>query len=931
MDYGFSLTTRIDSRDVERLSQRIREADQATANLRRTMTTILTPEAQQRFEAFGRATMAAATGGVTSRQGLADIRQLNREVVQLIRQAYTERRQEIEGQFAREEATVRARHRGRMSGLLTPMFGRVAPPEERHRAVSEFREELRTVRRLQREAMTEQAVEEQATLREIEAMRGAAAVGAAGGGAPPDRPGGGGLFGGIFGGRRWGGFRGVLGGVMRGLGVPLGFGAIGAGYLAGRGIVTQALSDEELYEGMIRRLGTPEEYLGSDISEARRRMFRISGPEGLPLFGPGLSARAVQGFTSLGGIGGPPRTALAPAQTAAMVGFGMGVGPEAGAEFFGQLARMGQVRTGTQGVDDVRRFATMIGETIALTGMRGREPEVMGAAIQFMQSTLRTAVLPPALRDVLDFQTRLVQGAPATEQAGMRGELGLRVMGAAQEAITGTSLFPNIGSALMRPMMLMTMLRAGVRDPAEMEMYRAQGMFARLPGGQMLIDALMGTAGGYIGAGGIGEVAGAQMFNMSQPLFRRFLTAIQQPTPRRLAEEFGLGGLEDVRRAPATEILERVAAGGISEAQARKELQELRERPLTRFERFSAERADMEWMLTEIGSKLTPVFTGLTHALDRFTTTMIDLLGGGDPGLFGYRLGGIALGGAFGGLTGLPFGKTLGAVLGGIAAGEGYRLYNQETGPPPRITGAERTAIEKKYLERPFWESFKEDLGLGGEPGGYMQGSRAMSRAERAYVMAMGMGIPRSVAEGIARQETAGGAYIRIGSKGERGLFQGKPSTFHDYVPGMTETQMEGPEGDPIMLLHMRRLWFKYGDPLKVAAAWQSGEETVDRLVSEHGALWFGFLGPRGQKYLKEFQEGLPGYGAMGVPGTSGTPMPSSWWETAVRDGIRFTIDPVTVTIRTDRGEETTVELNPRESNSPSGNYHGPLQSEVAP
>jgi hypothetical protein len=670
---------------------------------------------------------------------------------------------------------------------------------------------------------------------------------------------------------------------------------VGAGYLVGRGIVTQALSDEELYESLMRRVGTAEEYLGTGnffdpggINPFRRRLMEVRSPSGGMLFGPGTASRGLNTFLSTGG------NLPGMAQASMAAGFGMGIGPDAGAEFFGSMARVGQGRT----EGDVRRFAVLIGETIATTGMRGREAEILGAISQYMQMTMRTATAPPGLQSILDFQTRLVQGGTTdAERAGMRGSGGLRVLGAVHEAITGTQLFGDIGGGLMRPFLMATLGRSGMGNPADMQNLIDQGPFASMPNGQSVLQGLMETMGPMIQAGGPGEIAGAQMFRLSMPLFRRLVAAMSQPGMFGLADSLGLNQVPETRLGTATGVMEQLAEGLRTRPQdydqlvgdAREQIQNLIKQGPTAHEKFAEARANVEWKLVELGTQLSSVFQRLV-------------------------IGASSLADIFAGVL-----KELGVNIPGLIRREPQAMPQAPSGLPD---------MGQEIPDYQFYGAPGSPLGAAPEVGPETSTAVASypipgSRMERLYGMAAGLGLPRGLAARIAMIESSGGRNIKIGRSNERGPLQMQPWLFRHYDPGITEAEMDSPRGDIAALQHMDFLWRKYRDPAKVAAAWNSGEDNVDAAVQSRGAMWFTAPGIP-QKYLRDFAATE----SIGVPGGVGSAM--GWWETMARDGITIVAQPATVIIRNERGEEigrTQVQYEA----APAGSYHGSTESPVAP
>ena len=1024
---GFTLNAKIDTTDLAKLPRLLRETTQEAANLKRTLGDLMTPQQQRTFENFGEMTRSAISGGTLTPRMKSDIRQSGRDTVQIIREVYSARRAEISNQAKLDESLLKTAHTARM-GLL-------GTKESRRDESADFQRESNIIVRSAAERNRNLITEEQQTLTQIRRLRdealrdmggyqqpprslgpgetwSSADVGGGGGGGGGGRPSGpGGRFfqgGGVV--------RGLLGGFARGLGIPLGMGTAGAGYLAGRGLVTQTLSDEELMEGLVRRVGTSGEYMGGTegLAGFRQRALTIAGPGGLPLFGYAAAARGVERFVSQGGVGGRAGDEFLPAQAAMRAGFGMGIGPEAGADFFGQLARMGQVRQGERGESDVKRISTMIGETIAVTSMRGREPEALSSATTLLAQTLRTMVIPPNIEAVFGLQRRLVEGTPLAERAGVQGELGMRILSTAHEAIAGTELFPGMGPG-MSPFLRATMLRAGITDPYEMQEITSGGLFAELPGGQgKLIDALLEEMGPMIRSGGPGKLAAAQAFGFGKaPAFLgRFLSAIEQPETRRFAEEVGFGDVPLERRGLGTEILEKYARGvrgeegGISAEEATRQMRALGSATATQHETFAQQRAELENVLTKFASDLTPVFTKLTTALsntvkwaeENYPGGVVGLagsllagrvalggvgsfLGGGGGGRRGGRRGAIArrglggagrgaLGGAVsGGLKGLRgglYGVAIGAALG--AAWELVSAWMEDEGEEAGEEGVSGEAADAAGVSgmASYEDYFQE---TGGAAGGWGAADFAPTvpdlpapkefppaavpaisgnRMERFYAAATARGVPASLAHAIAALESSGGANIdpatgkiRMGSKGERGPAQGMPGTFRQYDPTISEAEMDAPRGDEAMARHMERLWRKYGgDEQKVVAAWNAGEGAVDKAIRDMGGgMWWAsaYIPEQTKAHLRKYQA-LPGMTeSMGVPGGGGTSMTtptgagatgSTWWEEAVRNGIKFSFAPASVTLNYADGEKAgSVELTPHESSQ----YHGETTSTEAP
>lgn len=465
---GISLKVNFDPSGLKRLPQ---EAREALSRFQLVFNDLNSP-AQARLN---KAISPFFSGKGPSASELAEMRRNFRASNRVLQEYYDE-----QARIIKENAKKFAVEAERRADLARRGH-RIGDPKD-------LEKELKAIRDMERRSMDALKGERRRTMRDMSALSEEATAGGAGG-----RGGATGWFREMFG----GGPSGAVGGILRSIGIPLG--VSGLTYFA-IDQTRRALSRDTERFNLAKRIGS-----FGDLTTGREDFARSLG---IPLLGPDAAIQAYSQFT---GLAGANRRSMAPG--AALLGIGMGVGAEGGTQFFGQMARIGAVRND----GEQKRFALLIGEAVVNAQMRGREGEMLQSITEFMSMGMRTMVNAPSGTDAVTMMMKLA----ATGGEGTRGELGMRILGAAHGALSGTDLFPGVGGVL-QPFMLQALVSGGITDPAEMQKIAQQGMFGKV-GGKFLYESVLDQMeGSGLFATGMGRLMGSRSFGMSVEQFDKF-------------------------------------------------------------------------------------------------------------------------------------------------------------------------------------------------------------------------------------------------------------------------------------------------------------------------------------------------------------------------------------------------------------------------
>jgi hypothetical protein len=291
---------------------------------------------------------------------------------------------------------------------------------------------------------------------------------------PPDGPPGGGIGGAMASAASAAGAAGM--GFLRGFsGLALG---AGAGYLGAMAAnrVLRGIESGPAALDLFRLGGSKEEWRDTSRDPLKEALDKVYS---VPMVAPAQAFHSAIEFVSRGGAGPKGIRELSPAmREAASLGVGLGLGPEVTSGLFGAASRHGRLDLDQPGKAEqqMRHFALLIGESVASTGLRGLQGEIVQGVDALVNISSRTMLQPIGPERALGILTQLGQGSPF-----LGGTMGLDTFATAHERmIAGTkSMLPNIDDMLGG--FVLTAMRRGGMNTKEMMRAGPQGIFGMNP------------------------------------------------------------------------------------------------------------------------------------------------------------------------------------------------------------------------------------------------------------------------------------------------------------------------------------------------------------------------------------------------------------------------------------------------------------------
>lgn len=669
--------------------------------------------------------------------------------------------------------------------------------------------------------------------------------------------------------------------VAGGLGVPLAAGGMIALFASK---LKEAIRTQREEFGLTRAIG-PSGAMGSD--EAFKS---FSGQlTDIPGLYPAEAIRAQTIFSrSAGAMGGrAPRLA----GEAAGVSMGFGLSADEGAGFFGGLGRSGSLAKDERGQPSVIDTATRIGQTIGETMMAGRAGEMFDAITNMSTQMSKTIASPASLSTILEMQSRLARGNVGTvSEEATRGQAGTDILATAQGAIANTKLYqlPN----MMRAMMISAMVEGGVTDPTQQVLMQQKGLAAKFGAGegefggkdspykgQYLSEVLLARnkrMGLGAEAGGLGTLAGAEMFNFGNNVqgFQAFQRILGAPKTRDIFESIDpklrerllsreAGGDPRKIGEVTTAIQDRESGKIPSDAVLTKRLEEIATTKLTP-EVLQDQLAKTSRDVDEELQKMIPAVQGVVKVFGKIVETGTSLsenmkAAGKKVGLSEEGAGALATGVTVAGAAAATLGAlklvpwalkgAWGAVAGGggaaSAAAGGAAAATTGATAGATATGGGAAAFESLFAgggasavgggaAAGFLGPAAAGLITGGDTSQHMLEFRRQKAATQQWAglikeSSAKYGVPEDLIKAIMTQESGGQQVdpktgrTLTGTSGEKGLMQVMPSTAEGM--GISSGALDTPEGNiDAGARLLGDLWRKHkGDARLVAAEYNGG------------------------------------------------------------------------------------------------------------
>jgi hypothetical protein len=364
-------------------------------------------------------------------------------------------------------------------------------------------------------------------------------------------------------------FRQGLGGGLRAMG-PVGgaiSGGLSAGMSGGVGVGLAAMAGTLLAQGIGKVVGGVMQKVGQAEQESigYDTLKRQLGDVGVGFEGLRQSLRAASGQISVtfeesqklagefAGLSGLSRNALMLAREVSVAGgFGrsFGIAPELAVSAFGQMREVGLTRT----TDDSRRFALMIGEAVARSGVFSKADEILQAVTGYGMSQTRSSLTAANLPGYAGMLSGMVSS----------GIPGMDVTGASNILARMNAAIQNGGAAGDAGQMFMysAIGKNQGLDPIQARLQEEQGVFGT--GEQAFGDNSIYRR--FAAKYGLGRPGAADSHDTNLQLIRKGLEGQFSGRPELMADAFAnLTGL-NISQSMAMLTMQPEQMGGLQKA-----------------------------------------------------------------------------------------------------------------------------------------------------------------------------------------------------------------------------------------------------------------------------------------------------------------------------------------------------------------------------